>query len=118
MGTATPDSRHELNYQVSNAQHHGILFQAGLYTPCTGTTQYTSVGDTLTIPGMSAVLNVSFGLAGYDTGPSTNAQHYVWDYTNQTVRWLMTSTGGVIEATTAAAATGTAYYFAVGIGQL
>ena len=118
MGTATPDSRHELNYQIANAQHHGILVQCGLYTPCTGTTQYTSVGDTLSISGMSAVLMMSFGLPGYTTGPSTNAQHYVWDYTNQSVRWLMSSTGGVTEATTAAAATGTAYYMAVGVGQL
>jgi len=113
-GTVTPDKKHNTNYSVSSAQQYGFKIQCGLYTPCTGTTQYTSVGDPLEFTGMTDAYAVIFGIPGYTTGPSTNAQHYVWDYTNQTVRWLMTSTGGVVEATTAAAATGTAEYCAIG----
>jgi len=113
--TATPSGRHNTNYNLAAAQHYGFKIQCGTYTPSTGTTAYTSVGDSLTIPGMPTPLIVSFGMPGMTTGLSTRGTHYLWDASNETVRWLITTTGGVTECTTAQGCEGlTAPYVAIG----
>jgi hypothetical protein len=117
MATVTPWTRHNTAYSFLSAQHYGILIQEGTYTPSTGTTQYTSVGDLTTFPGFSThgPVIVLFGWAGYTTGLSTFAGSYQYDNTNRTVRWLNTSTGGLTEATTADSREGmTAAYLAIG----
>jgi hypothetical protein len=114
-GTATPDTRHNISYSLMAAQHYGLKIQCGVYTPCTGTTQYTTVGDSLVIPGIATPLMVAFGMPGSVTATSTRATVYVWDATNESVRWLITTTGGPTECTTAQGCEGlTAPYLAIG----
>lgn len=114
-GTATPNSRHNVSYNIAAAQHYGLKIQCGVYTPTNGTTVYTSVGDSLAIPGISTPLMVAFGLPGATGALSTRVTMYLWDATNKTVRWFFTATGGPTECSTTATSSGlTAPYIAVG----
>lgn len=116
-GTITPDVRHNTAYTMLSAQHYGLKMQTGVYTPSTGTTQYTTAGDSITIPGIGTPIAVFFSApkVGSLTAPSTEILLYSYDTVNKSVRWYGTSTGGSLERTTAEGAEGyTAQYLAVG----
>ena len=112
----TPDVRHNTAYTFLSAQHYGLKLQTGVYTPSTGTTQYTTVGDAITIPGIGTPLFVEFTEPKISTAaPTTDPLYYTYDTVNKTVRWMGTSTGGVVERSTGGSAEGfTANYMAVG----
>lgn len=118
-GTITPDVRHNTAYSFLSAQHYGLKVQTGVYTPSTGTTCYTSVGDAVTIPGIGTPVLVSFSAPKVNslTGPSTESLVYQYDFVSKSVRWYGSSTGGgtLNEKTTALSCEGyTAQYVAIG----
>ena len=115
-GTITPDVRHNTAYSFLSAQHYGLKVQTGVYTPSTGTTQYTTIGDAITIPGIGTPLTVVFSAPNWSSAaPTTDPLMYVYDRVNKTVRWIGTSTGGYVERTTAESAEAfTASYVAFG----
>lgn len=116
--TITPDVRHNTAYTFLSAQHYGLKVQTGVYTPSTGTTQYTTVGDAITIPGIGTPIVVLFSAPKVNslTGPSTETLFYGYDFVSKSVRWYGSSTGGTpVEKTTGLSAEGyTAQYVAIG----
>jgi hypothetical protein len=114
--TITPDVRHNTAYTFLSAQHYGMKLQTGVYTPSTGTTQYTTVGDSITIPGIGTPLIVLFSAPNWSSAaPTTDNLYFTYDRNNKTVRWMGTSTNAVVERTTAESAEGyTASYIAFG----
>jgi hypothetical protein len=115
--TVTPDVRHNTAYSFLSAQHYGLKVQTGVYTPSTGTTQYTTAGDSITFPGVGTPIVVLFGApkVGSLTAPSTEVLFYLYDNVNKSVRWYGSSTGGSLERTTAQSAEGyTAPYVCFG----
>ena len=115
--TITPDVHHNTAYSFMSAQHYGLKVQTGVYTPSTGTTQYTTAGDAITIPGIGTPIGVWFTApkVGSLTAASTEILSYQYDTVNKSVRWYGTSTGGTLERTTAESCEGyTAQYVAFG----
>ena len=114
--TITPDVRHNTAYTFLSAQHYGLKLQTGVYTPSTGTTQYTTAGDSITIPGIGTPLIVVFSAPKVSTGAATTDMlQFMYDRIEKSVRWYGTSTNAVTERSTAGSAEGfTAAYLAIG----
>lgn len=113
-GTITVNTHHNTSYKIAAAQHYGLMLETGVYTPSTGTTQYTTAGDSITFASGFTPMAVIFSHP-FTSGLSTAGLHYVYDPDNASVHWMQVG----IELTTTAGATVeglTANYVAIGWG--